>query len=140
MVYENKVLLRIHDKYGFWLSVGGHIELDEDPPEAAIREVKEEVGLDIELIGDIPALSGPTPTHTYKSILAPVFMGRHTVNETHEHVVLVYFAKAKNDKVTPEKSTDVYRWFSLAELSDPQYKVIDQVQFYANKALEKLSL
>ena len=49
VVFENKVLLRKHDKYGRWLSVGGHIELEEDPNQAAIREVKEEVGLDVVL-------------------------------------------------------------------------------------------
>ncbi len=35
-----KVQLRKHDKYNIWLSVGGHIEPDEDPNQAAIREVK----------------------------------------------------------------------------------------------------
>ena len=50
IVYKDKVLLRKHDKYGIWLSVGGHIELDEDPVQAALREVKEEVCLNIELI------------------------------------------------------------------------------------------
>lgn len=37
--------MRRHDKYKIWLGVGGHIELDEDPNQAALREVKEEVGL-----------------------------------------------------------------------------------------------
>ncbi|MEK6836116.1 MAG: NUDIX domain-containing protein [Nanoarchaeota archaeon] len=49
IVYKNRVLLRKHDKYKIWLSVGGHIELDEEPNEAVIREVKEEVGLNVEL-------------------------------------------------------------------------------------------
>ena len=44
IVHKHKVLLRRHDKYKKWLSIGGHIELHEDPVEAAIREVKEEVG------------------------------------------------------------------------------------------------
>ena len=47
IVYQNKVLLRKHDKYKMWLSVGGHIELDEEPNQAAVREVKEEAGLDV---------------------------------------------------------------------------------------------
>ena len=51
IVYKNKVLLRMHDKFNTWLSVGGHIELNEYPIEIAIREVKEEVGLEVEIIG-----------------------------------------------------------------------------------------
>lgn len=45
IVHEDRVLLRKHDKYKVWLMVGGHIELDEGPEEAALREVQEEVGL-----------------------------------------------------------------------------------------------
>ena len=52
IVHKDRVLLRMHDKFKKWMSVGGHIELDEDPEEAARREVKEEVGLEIELIGN----------------------------------------------------------------------------------------
>ena len=33
-----------HDK---WIGVGGHLEKDETPDQAAIREVKEETGLDV---------------------------------------------------------------------------------------------
>ena len=51
VVYGNKVLLRKHDKYGIWLSVGGHIELDEDPNQAALREVREEVGRIVQASG-----------------------------------------------------------------------------------------
>ena len=43
VVYKNKVLLRFHEKYFLWLSVGGHVELNETPEVAAVREVKEEV-------------------------------------------------------------------------------------------------
>ena len=39
VVYKGRVLLRKHDKYKMWLSVGGHIEPDEDPNQAAVREV-----------------------------------------------------------------------------------------------------
>ena len=52
VVHKNRVLLRLHDKYKFWLSVGGHIELDEDPNQTALREVMEEVGLKVELYKD----------------------------------------------------------------------------------------
>ncbi len=42
IVFKNKVLLHKHKKLGIWLQPGGHIELDEDPNEAALREAKEE--------------------------------------------------------------------------------------------------
>ena len=47
--HKDKVLIRKHDKYGMRTCPGGHIELDETPQEAAIREAKEETGLDITL-------------------------------------------------------------------------------------------
>ena len=139
IVYQNKVLLRVHDKVGIWLSVGGHVELHEDPTEAAQREVKEEVGLEIELFDNRPTFTEGEPApNNYRSLIAPAFLARHRVNETHEHVVMVYFAKAKDDVVTPEKPTDIYRWFTEEELTDPQYKIVDNVIFYDKQALEKL--
>jgi len=47
---EYKVLLHKHKKHGFWLGIGGHIEKDENPVEAVLREVKEETNLGISLI------------------------------------------------------------------------------------------
>ena len=43
IVHKNKVLLRKHEKYNIWLGPGGHIELNEDPNETAVKEAKEEV-------------------------------------------------------------------------------------------------
>src|SRR3989344_231960 len=100
IVYKDKVLLRKHDKLGIWLSIGGHIELDEDPNEALLREVKEEVGLEIKILGE---LSGPnngdTLNRNYKYLLPPQYLGRHPVGNGHEHVVMVYFAQADTDQI-----------------------------------------
>lgn len=49
---EKKILLVHHKKLNKWVQPGGHIEEHEDPEQAAIREVKEETGLDIELLGE----------------------------------------------------------------------------------------
>lgn len=38
VVHQNKVLLVHHRKLNRWLPVGGHIELDEGPEPAALRE------------------------------------------------------------------------------------------------------
>ena len=97
IIYNNKILLRKHDKYGFWLSVGGHIELDEDPNEAAIREVKEEVGLDIELYHENQYKL--SKNENYKELIPSQFMNRHRINDSHEHVTLIYFATTDTDKL-----------------------------------------
>ena len=42
IVHNNSVLLILHKKLKIWLPIGGHIELNEDPDEALMREIKEE--------------------------------------------------------------------------------------------------
>src|SRR3989338_3390899 len=94
IVFKNKVLLRKHDKFKIWLSVGGHVELHEDPSEAAVREVKEEVGLDIALYRE----DGKQPDfkdNKNRSIVLPQFLNRHSVSNDHEHIVHIYFAKSE---------------------------------------------
>lgn len=138
IVYENKVLLRKHDKYKLWLSVGGHIELNEDPNQAALREVKEEVGLDIVLYNPIRLNDILNPN--FKDLIPPIFLNRHRVNEAHEHVTLVYFAKSNSDKLIlseTEKSEDC-RWFTLEELDDSKFGVEPKVKEYAKYALKTL--
>ena len=50
VINDGKVLLHQHKKYKTWFTLGGHIEENEFPHEAAIREVKEESGFDVKLI------------------------------------------------------------------------------------------
>ena len=49
---NKKILLVKHSDYDKWLQPGGHIEDDETPEVAAVREVYEETGLKINLIGE----------------------------------------------------------------------------------------
>ena len=64
VVHDGKVLLIHHRKLDKWLPLGGHIELDEDPEQAALREAKEESGLDVELLGERPPTTGPAPARS----------------------------------------------------------------------------
>ena len=138
VVYNNKVLLRKHDKYKKWLSVGGHIELDENPNQAAIREVKEEIGLDVELFkGDTPLFDLEIG---YTELISPMFLNIHRINPTHEHVELVYFATSNTDEIQESKieKSEECKWFTKEELDDPSYGINEKIIFYAKKALEKL--
>jgi ADP-ribose pyrophosphatase YjhB (NUDIX family) len=42
-----KVLLLHHKKFDMWMPPGGHVEWNENPYQGAIRETKEESGIDI---------------------------------------------------------------------------------------------
>ncbi len=137
VVYQNKVLLRKHDKYKIWLSVGGHIELDEDPNQAAVREVKEETGLEIKLAG---GSWEDKDAEGYQELIPPKFLNRHRINDAHEHVTLVYFGRAATDKITQgtDEVSDEMRWFTGAELDDFSYNIREKIKNYAHSALEEL--
>lgn len=47
-----KILLVFHKKFHRWVQPGGHIEKEESPEEAVLREVYEETGLHIKLLGE----------------------------------------------------------------------------------------
>ena len=136
IVYKNRVLLRMHDKFKQWMRVGGHIELNEDPIEAAHREVKEEVGLQIELVGNPKVFE--SEDHT-RELLPPVALNRHRVSDSHEHVTLVYFARAKTDKTSVTYAGDASeecRWCTVEEVE--KMELWSNVREYAIAALERL--
>lgn len=138
IVHAGRVLLRKHDKLGFWLSVGGHIELDEDPVEAAAREVAEEVGLAVQI--DDSHMLYHEVSGTYRELVPPVFMCRMAQGPGHEHVTLTYFARSDTDDVRPSGAdrSDEWRWFTESELSDPEFDLGPSIQTYARTALERL--
>jgi 8-oxo-dGTP pyrophosphatase MutT (NUDIX family) len=47
-----KILLVLHKKFNKWVQPGGHIEDNELPEETAVREVFEETGVKVKLLGE----------------------------------------------------------------------------------------
>lgn len=135
IVYKDKVLIRKHDKSKKWLGVGGHIELDENPNIAAIREVKEEVGLDITLISPLVL---PHDEDRYVQLIPPFFLRSTKVDEVHTHIDFIYFAKSESDNLVLEKPDDEAKWFTILDLENNQEGVEATNLFYAKKALEEL--
>jgi len=138
IVYKDRVLIRKHDKYDKWLAVGGHIELDENPNQAAVREVKEEVGLDVELIGELPKLENKERS-SYRELIPPRYMNIHDITSTHQHISLIYFAKSTSDKVVDEgqEKSKGYKWFTKRDLEENLENISESIKFYALKAIEE---
>jgi 8-oxo-dGTP pyrophosphatase MutT (NUDIX family) len=87
-VWENKVLLHRHRKLGMWLPLGGHIEENELPDEAAAREVLEETGLRVELVGyKREDVSDPV------QLCRPAGVQLDNIGPGHQHIDLIYFAR-----------------------------------------------
>jgi len=132
IVYKDKVLLIHHKKLNKWLPIGGHIELDEDPEQALSREVKEECGLEIEILAEKPSIH----SEGTKFLYPPKFLDIHKISETHKHIALSYFAKTNSDKaILNEEEHNEIRWFNKEELDDPKFKIEPAIKFYAKKAL-----
>jgi len=114
VISNNRILLHFHEKHQKWLPPGGHVHTDELPTEAAIREVKEETGLDVKLIEkenlliDFP--------HA-KSVLRPFLcllenIPAHGTKEEHQHLDHIYLAEPASDN-TPYPE---FSWLSLEEI------------------------
>ncbi len=136
VVYKNRVLLRLHEKYGIWLSIGGHIELSEDPNEAALREVKEEVGLDVILWKGNKQPVESRAVDNYTELIPPMGIYRHKISDAHEHVALRYFATTATIDVVPENLHDQWKWVTKDEMQS--MNLLPDIKFYAELALDTL--
>jgi len=136
IVSDRKVLLIHHRKLNKWLPLGGHIELDEDPEQAALRETKEESGLDVELLGERP----PTTEPGTRALIGPRFLDIHRINDTHEHIGLIYWARPTSGATTlaVAEHHDI-RWCSGAELDALQPPMSNAVKWYCRKAIDEVS-
>jgi 8-oxo-dGTP pyrophosphatase MutT (NUDIX family) len=116
---RGRTLLLWHTKLGMWLPPGGHCEPNEDPIQAAIREAKEESGLDVEVIPppDMPLIEG-------RVILPPpAVMGVFDIDIVgqpfHQHIDFVYYTRPRGagtvDFEAPAPSGP-HRWVTGEEL------------------------
>ena len=96
IVHRDKVLLHRHKKSGTLLPVGGHVDRDELPLDAALREAWEEAGLEITLYdGDGLRFSD------VEVLVPPVHMLLVDMNPYHQHIDFIFYAEATTDQVQP---------------------------------------
>lgn len=115
VVREERTLLLWHNKVGTWLPPGGHIRPDELPETAALREVLEETGLEVELLGQQEIWG------TVRVLRTPACVLLEDLSPGHQHIDLIYFARAKagEPRIDLQESAAL-RWYSSAELEHPE--------------------
>jgi 8-oxo-dGTP pyrophosphatase MutT (NUDIX family) len=135
VVHEGRVLVIHHRKLDRWLPLGGHIELEEDPEQAALRETREESGLDVELLGERPPTTGPGT----RALIGPRYLDIHRISDTHEHIGMIYFARPKGGRVTLAQAEhhDI-RWCGAEQLDALQPPMSDAVKWYCHAALREV--
>jgi len=100
IVEDTKVLLDTQGEDTFWKFCGGKIQEAELLQEAATRRVKEELGIEIEILDEKPFLL-------------------HTTKETADGVIdiiLVHYLAKRIGEITPGADIHEWRWIPLEEL------------------------
>ena len=112
VVRNDRVLIMLHPKLGKLLPPGGHIEPDELPDDAALREVREETGLEVRLVGET-TLSIDQPTQ----LVRPEGIQLEDIATGHQHIDLIYFAvPLDGSHPSPEDGVKHLRWYTPEEL------------------------
>jgi len=112
VIYKNKIALHWHNKVEEWLPAGGHIDINETPIEAGLREVKEEMGIDVRILSKSKYSfdqieSIPVP----ETILIESVYDRKIGN--HEHIDFVYFGIPLSNEIS---LSDDWIWVTSKEL------------------------
>jgi 8-oxo-dGTP pyrophosphatase MutT (NUDIX family) len=138
VVYAGRVLLHYHRKLGRWLPPGGHIEDNELPDDAALREVREETGVRARLVGE-----HGLPVQHPRQLVRPAGIQLENIYPGHEHIDLVYFAvpdaqATDSADVDPRLAErDRVAWYDPRDLAG--LGVDDEIQAWVRRALDAIA-
>lgn len=115
VVDGSRTLLHWHKRLQQWMPPGGHIEPNEDPVQAVLREIHEETGLVAEVIrtGAALAFDYPEQLPAPYTILVEDIPGP---DEPHKHIDLIYFCRATDGAQHEKREDPALRWVDEAEL------------------------
>ncbi|TDD01044.1 NUDIX domain-containing protein [Nonomuraea deserti] len=103
---EGRLLVARHGDVGLWAAPGGGIDPDERPADAVVRELHEELGLEIEARGLIGVYGGPE--------FRTVYPNGHRVG----YVIAAYACAVVAGRPQPDGvEIDDFRWVSEQELA-----------------------
>lgn len=114
----------VHDVFGYWTLSKGKIEEDENTEEGTVREIKEEIGLDIKIIKKLGE-NEYVATHPEKG-------------KTLKHVTYFLAESEYRELVLGESGgLDEARWFQLSEV--PELRIYNDIIPLITKAIEIIS-
>src|SRR3990167_525898 len=128
LVYAKKggniLFALVHDVFGYWTLSKGKVEENEDVKNGTIREIKEEIGLDI----------------TIKEKLGEnEYVASHPEKGKILKKVIYFLAESKYQKLQLESSggLDGAKWFQLSEI--PELRIYNDIIPLITKAVEIIS-
>ena len=114
VVHRGSVVLHWHRKVKAWLPPGGHIEPNEDPVQAVIREVLEETGLKVAVISTGAELGLGYP----KEVISPYTIMVEDIHDPvegfHKHIDMIYFCQPTGNM----RLAEGWQWVSRETLEN----------------------
>lgn len=113
----------VHDVFGYWTLSRGGVEEGETPRETAVREIKEEMNLDIETEEEIGSID---------------YVANHPTQGKSLKQIVYYLGKSDFVPVTltSDGGLDDAKWFTLDQI--PKLKIYDNIASIISKAVTLL--
>lgn len=106
IINNDRILMLKRADNGKWTLPGGTMELDESLTDCAVREVREETGLDVRVTDVIGTYTDPDIRIEYSD------------GEVRREFTIVYYGTASNGEVVTDDESSAYAWIPVADVEN----------------------